>query len=71
MGLFVSFVQNLPQLHMCTVIFQSLIGSLNFIVGGKVCPGASTPTLQQRVPSSRLVSEMLGFLIVSFRDGDA
>ena len=39
---------------MCTVIFQSLIGSLNFIVGGKVCPGAGIAAVQQSMPGPGL-----------------
>ena len=44
-GFFVSVVQNLPQLHMYTVIFSTQ---------GDICPGESIAALQQRVPGPSL-----------------
>ena len=53
-GLFVSFVQNLPQLP-GTQLFLVPYGFLCiFFAGGEVCPGASIAALQQRVPGPSL-----------------
>ena len=53
-GLSVSFVQNLPQLGVHVVIFSPIQFLCYFVARGEVCRGASTATLQQRVPGPSL-----------------
>ena len=54
-GLFVSFVQNLPQLLRQVVIFSPKQFLCNFVAGREVCPGASLGVLQQKGPGSQPV----------------
>ena len=55
-GLFVSFVQNLSQLHMYAVIFSS-VQFLHIVLLEDVCPAASTEALQQTVPCPSYAAE--------------
>ena len=53
-SLFVSFVQNLPQLHRHKRIFSPLEFLCIFFVPGEVCPDTTFAALEQRVPGPRL-----------------
>ena len=54
-GLFVSFVQNLPQLLRQVVIFSPIEFLCDFVARREVCPGASFAVLQQKGPGSQPV----------------
>ena len=49
-GLFVSFIYNLPQLPMHTVIFSPIQFLCVCVAQGVSCPGAGVAALQGRVP---------------------
>ena len=69
-GLFVSFIQNLPQLYMNTVICSPVV-SWYFVPPGEVYSRVSTAALQQRVPGPSLsqsdILVIIQFLTCEFK----